>query len=256
MPPAEPLPKPPKLTASPFWKWMMRLTAAVTLALFLTPTFYVGKYYALDLPREKAIAGPHGLQWLQNPHNPDDLLAETHTASRPLAEEFNPAQRYRIQAIQAMGQTLRLPEVRWKRPMECLSAKAALADLAAKDAEPQVRAAASEELAQIAQGGRDPAAVSNPGRTICETNARTSLYFCDALDRCPGLRASYSYSAPVCGNALAWRHQRRGQGLRLAAVPVRSNAVFCFRRFWALSVTGMGGGLFCCCRCFSPVWTM
>ena len=132
---------------------MMRLTAVFTVALFLTPTFYVVKYYALDLPREKAITGPHGLQWLRDPHNPDDLLAETRTASHPIVEEFNPAQMYRVQAIQAMGQTLRLPGVRWKRPMECLSAKAALADLAAKDAEPQVRVAASEELAKIAQGG-------------------------------------------------------------------------------------------------------
>ncbi len=132
----------------------MRLTAAATLLLFLTPAVFVLKYYALDLPREKAIAGPHGLQWLQDPHNPDDLLAETRTAaSQPPAQKYDPAQAYRVPAIQAMGETLALPGTGWRRPMECVSAKAALADLAAKDADPAVRAAASQELVKIARNG-------------------------------------------------------------------------------------------------------
>ena len=102
---------------------------------------------------KKAIAGPQGIGWLKDPHNPDDLLAETRTASQPLAQKYNPAQAERVPAIRAMGETLALPGVDWRRPMECVSAKAALADLAAKDADPAVRAAASKELVKLARGG-------------------------------------------------------------------------------------------------------
>ena len=52
-----------------------------------------------------------------------------------------------------MGETLRRPGVAYKRPLECLLAKATLADLATKDPDPAVRAEASAELGKVAQGG-------------------------------------------------------------------------------------------------------
>ena len=125
----------------------MRLTAVFALALFLVPTIYVVKYYALDLPRETALAQPHQLSWRKDPHNPDDLLAEAETAKEPAA------QAYQVNAIRAMGETLLRTGIGWKRPLECLSAKATLADLAVHAPEPAVRAAASEELGKVAQSG-------------------------------------------------------------------------------------------------------
>jgi hypothetical protein len=142
-----------KPTASPFWKWLMRLTAIFALALFLVPTVYVIKYYALDLPRETALAQPHQLFWRQDPHNPDDLLAEAETAKEPIVQRVLPAQLYRITAIREMGETLLRPGIGWKRPLECLTAKATLADLAVHAPDPAVRAAASEELGKVAQNG-------------------------------------------------------------------------------------------------------
>ena len=54
---SQPSPAPPKPTLPPFWKWLMRITFAVTMVLFLAPAVYVVKYYAVDRPREEAIAG-------------------------------------------------------------------------------------------------------------------------------------------------------------------------------------------------------
>src|ERR1700712_4391573 len=89
----------PKPTLPPFWKWLMRITFAVTMALFLAPAVYVVKYYALDLPREIALPQPHQLSWRKDPHNPDDLLAEAKTANEPLVKSFLLSQLYQITAI-------------------------------------------------------------------------------------------------------------------------------------------------------------
>ena len=59
----------------------------------------------------------------------------------------------RVSAVRRLGETLSQPYISLKRPLECLSAKAALADSATKDKSPAVRAAASEELGKVAQGG-------------------------------------------------------------------------------------------------------
>ncbi len=55
-PPEVPSPPTRKPQASPFWRWFMRLSGALGIALFLAPTVYVVKYYAADLPRERRRA--------------------------------------------------------------------------------------------------------------------------------------------------------------------------------------------------------
>ncbi len=154
MPPSD-TPSPPfaRPTASPFWKWLMRLSGTLAILLFLTPSFYVIKYYAVDLPRERAIARPNLTKWLGDPQNPDSLLAEVQAAKRPAPKEAPTGQNYRVQAVREMGKTLRQPSMGWRRPMEALSAKAALAELAAHCADPSVKAAAAEELRKLAVGG-------------------------------------------------------------------------------------------------------
>ena len=130
----------------PTWKWLMRVTGTLALLLFLTPTFYVMKYYSVDLPREQKLQGPHVLEALQA-GNPDALFYYTALAR----QAPDPANR-RV-AVQAMGNLLQQPGLNWKRPLESLSAKATLADLATKDPDATLRAAASQELGRVAQGG-------------------------------------------------------------------------------------------------------
>ena len=44
----------PQMPAS--WRWMLRITGTLGMLLFLTPTFFVIKYYLSDRPREAARA--------------------------------------------------------------------------------------------------------------------------------------------------------------------------------------------------------
>ncbi len=139
---------PPKPTLPPFWKNLMRVTFAFTLLLFLTPTFYALKYYALDKPREEAYASrPHAV--MGGPNTDIDALPQTvHRAQDRRADQST-----RLWMIEQIGDTLRLPYISIQHPIECLSAKAALSSLATRDPDPAVRAAASEELGKVAQGG-------------------------------------------------------------------------------------------------------
>ncbi len=127
----------------------MRITFAVTMALFLAPVVYVVKYYARDRPREETIAKQQffpefgGLQT-----NPDYLLR---TSRR--AKDAGLMTGSRQRAVLEIGHILRQSGVNYKRPIECLSAKATLADLAAKDPDPNVRATASSELGKVAANG-------------------------------------------------------------------------------------------------------
>ena len=143
----QPPPTPPKPTLPPFWKWLMRGTFALTMVLFFAPAVYVVKYYAVDKPREEAIADRP--EMMGGPETDPDALLRV---SRAAEDKRRPASD-RQWAITEMGDTLRRPGVSYKRPLECLLAKATLADLAAKDPDLGVRAAAAAELGKVAQGG-------------------------------------------------------------------------------------------------------
>lgn len=126
----------------------MRLTAIFALALFLVPTVYVVKYYAVDKPLETEQTNA------ADPHRPIEL-APLQAAYLPLMEARakTGTTEERMAAIHRLGETLRQPYVSVKRPLECLSAKATLAELATHAPALSVRAAASEELGKVAQGG-------------------------------------------------------------------------------------------------------
>jgi hypothetical protein len=148
MPSQTPILPSQKPIASPFWKWLMRLTAIFALALFLVPTVYVIKYYAVDKPQEteRVHTTSPFLFAQQMPLQADFLPLMEERAQNGLPEE-------RLAAVHRIGETLRQPYISVKRPLECLTAKATLADLAVHAPDPAVRAAASEELGKVAQNG-------------------------------------------------------------------------------------------------------
>jgi hypothetical protein len=127
----------------------MRITFAVTMVLFLAPAVYVVKYYAIDRPREETIARQTVYAVRdERETDPDLLLRASHEAkdSRLRADS-------RQAAIADIGNIVRRPGISYQRPLECLLAKATLSDLAAKDLDPAVRAAASLELGKVAENG-------------------------------------------------------------------------------------------------------
>lgn len=140
------MPVPPKPTLPPFWKWLMRVTFAITMALFLAPTVYVVKYYAVDKPAEEAY-----VTRLKTCACLPSLTMNAVIYWERQAADVQAGNR--TQAIHALGIILHQPAVGITRPLECLSAKAALADLATKDKNPAVRTAASDELGKVAQSG-------------------------------------------------------------------------------------------------------
>ena len=124
----------------------MRVTFAVTMALFLAPTVYVIKYYSVDKPAEEAYIR----QLMVCSCTPSLTMNSVAYWERQAAD----AQAgNRMPAIHALGVILHFPNVGIKRPLECLSAKATLSDIAVHAKDPAARAAASEELGRVAQGG-------------------------------------------------------------------------------------------------------
>ena len=121
----------------------MRITFAVTMVLFLAPAVYVVKYYAVDRPREEALAATVSDR---SASGVDYLPALGKRAQDPRSGS-------RPEMIRRMGSILQQPGINYRRPLECLSAKATLAELATKDPDPVVRATASAELGKVAQGG-------------------------------------------------------------------------------------------------------
>lgn len=148
MPMPQPSDSPTKPTLPPFWKWLMRITFAVTMVLFLAPTVYMVKYYAVDKPREdRLVKTGHGWRSAYIAPREADYLPYMEDRARhgPSGE--------RNLAVYTLGETLQQPYISIQRPFECLSAKATLADVATHDSDSQVRAAASDELGKVALGG-------------------------------------------------------------------------------------------------------
>ncbi len=143
--------RPTNLAMPASWQWLLRITGAVALLLFLTPTFYVVKYYSLDLPHEQAkakIVSASDYKFAgKNNLTADDMPALTKILHNDNDWEAREA------AVGGLETVLLQPGIGWKRPLECLSAKAALAEVAAKDTNPTIRQEASSALANVAQGG-------------------------------------------------------------------------------------------------------
>ena len=139
-------PSKPAVPAS--WQCLLRMTGAIAILLFLTPTFYVMKYYAVDRPQQQDIAASTSpfLPAQQVPARMDYVVLLENKARSPFTSD-------RLGAVSQLGLLLNQPGIGWKRPMECLSAKATLAAVATKDPSPEVRSTASNVLAQVAQGG-------------------------------------------------------------------------------------------------------
>ena len=129
----------------------MRLSGAAALLLFLLPTFYVLKFYALDQPRALSHTNqtltPSAKAALLASHDPDAMLQQAHL----LRHDPDPA--LRGAAASALEASVQMPGRGWQRPMETLTAKASLAEAAAQDADPAVRAKASAALQEIARHG-------------------------------------------------------------------------------------------------------
>jgi len=140
------MPTPPKPTLPPFWKWLMRVTFAVTMALFLAPTVYVVKYYAVDRPAEIAYAKHLGY-CLCIPSPTMEAVVYWEQQARDARGERQ------IKAIKTLGGILGSSGANFRRPLECLGAKATLSDVAVQASDPAVRTAASEELGKVAQSG-------------------------------------------------------------------------------------------------------
>ena len=135
-------------------KMFLRFSGVLAMALFLLPTFYVVKYFALDSGRENDLANiartaiKNGMAVkLPASATPDELpmLAE-------IAREGK-STKQRVEAIDLMGGELQRRSLSFERPMECVLAKSMLADIAAHDTDAAVRSAAQDEIGKIAQSG-------------------------------------------------------------------------------------------------------
>jgi len=104
---------------------------------------YVVKYYAVDRPREEALAAAV----------PDRTAPRADYLPALEKQARDTRTSSRLEAVRRIGIILEQPGIGYKRPLECLLAKATLADLATKDPDPSVRVAASVELGKVAQGG-------------------------------------------------------------------------------------------------------
>ena len=149
-------PVPPPPNAPRGGRVLLRVTGVLALLAFLTPAGYVVKFYAFDRPREEARTVPLGRlspgearakRAALTASDPDNLLLQARVAR----QDADP--QWRREAIQALGRTLRGRDVMVRRPLETLTAKAALAEAAERDPEPSVRAAAAQTLGEVAQQG-------------------------------------------------------------------------------------------------------
>ena len=140
------------------WRMFSRISGIAALALFLTPTAYVMKYYMVDQPKEarltkelivpaNAAQVPQRAQILIDTPDPDNVALQEQVA----AHSSDPVLRRR--AVLAMAAMVSRPYATLRRPMETLAAKAEIASVAAHDTDAGVRAAASDSLGKIARQG-------------------------------------------------------------------------------------------------------
>ena len=84
---------------------------------------------------------------LLEPNTPENIVLQERVAR----QDADPL--WRREGVWALAATIAAPHVIWTHPMETLTAKATLADIAAHDSDSSVRAAADTMLLEIAQHG-------------------------------------------------------------------------------------------------------
>jgi hypothetical protein len=151
------------------WKWFMRFSGVLAMALFLLPTFYAVKYFGFDARREAELAGrvaPDDVAGRTGQHpaneaakwsavdsaafrdaNPDDIPLLVSIARN------DPDTSLRLTAIAALGRWLSHLAINFQRPVETMQAKSALADLAVHDSDARISEAAQDAVGEIAEGG-------------------------------------------------------------------------------------------------------
>jgi len=128
------------------------------MALFLTPAIFALKYYAYDKPAEDRRAAAVSLSGNDSAVKGALSAANGSHSARDLSLLCRIAQGdadplVRLAAVQGIGVTVRRQGTNFEYPMECLLAKSTLSDLAIRDPNSTVRAAASSALGLIAARG-------------------------------------------------------------------------------------------------------
>lgn len=108
------------------------------------PTQALRRYVDAQQTGEDAVQAKYALL---EPINPDNIALQTRVA------RADPAPLWRREGVWAVGETLRAPGFALRRPLEAVLARAALADIAGRDPDPSVRAAAGTTLGEAAQRG-------------------------------------------------------------------------------------------------------
>lgn len=137
------------------------VSGVLAILLFLTPTFYVIKYFAADNPGESASATKLDLTLLSAATGPAanakalqiDRIAIDNSALLVLDLQKDPDPIWRARAARSLGQVLAIPYMNYTHPMEGLIAKSALSTAAVSDPDAQVKAAASDALQGVAKNG-------------------------------------------------------------------------------------------------------
>jgi len=143
----------------------MRVSGILALVLFLLPTIYAIKYVAVDAPRETALinaynraAKKRGVSFLVSPvfdqlHGMITVRDFDHVPLLTRVAQLDPDPVLRRQAVITLGEILLKPKASMERPFEALGGKAALAQVAAHDQDPEVLTEARKAIDAIAQNG-------------------------------------------------------------------------------------------------------
>jgi len=127
----------------------MRVTGILCIVTLMLPTLYYLKYIAVDYPGEQAVAKQLAANPPSGPQKPAIVRVLWYVAEARKA----PTPDRRAAAVTALGAVIAQPWAQVLHPMECLNAKMALADAAAKDPDAAVKQLASRTLDGVAQRG-------------------------------------------------------------------------------------------------------